>query len=343
MQSSRVSVSVVIPNWSRKQDLSKCLHSLQAQTQKPHIIVVDNGSTDGSVIMLRHDFPEVEVIALPKNIGFAGGVNVGIRRALKREDDFVALMNNDAIADSRWLEELTREITADQHVGIATSKILDIQGETLDSTGEFYTIWGLAFARGRGEPADNRYDDHRNIFGASGGASIFRLKMLNDIGLFDDDFFAYYEDTDLSFRAQLRGWKVRFTPNAIVHHSIGATSSKIRGFTTYQTLKNLPLICYKDVPAQLLPFVLPRLFLAYSLFFWSAIARGQGGAAVRGLGMSVLLTPKKLIERRGIQKRRTVSVRYIREVILSDLPPGADRLRKLIHPLRYRQNRNIVP
>lgn len=336
------SVSVVIPNWNREEDLAACLRSLQAQTYKAHIIVVDNGSSDGSVALVRRSFPEVELVVLSKNTGFAGGANAGVRRALAHNHEFVALLNNDAIADPRWLAELVKGISADKHVGIATSKIVDFQGAHLDSTGEFYTIWGLSFARGRGESDLGRYDGYRNIFGASGGASIFRTSMLVKIGLFDEDFFAYYEDIDLSFRAQLAGWKVHFVPSATVRHRIGATSNSIRGFTTYQTLKNLPLLCYKNVPLRFLPAVLPRLGLAYTAFFWRAVARGQGGVALKAWAISLLLTPKKLLERTSIQRSRTVPVRYIGEVIVRSLPPGADRLHALIHPLRSRskQNRN---
>ena len=339
-KNNRRAVAVVIPNWNREEDLAACLHSLQAQSLSPDIIVVDNGSTDGSVARVQRDFPDVELIALAKNTGFAGGVNAGIRRAVEHGYEFVALMNNDALADKQWLGRLLAGIREKPRAGIATSKITDFAGKKLDSTGEFYTIWGLAFARGRGEPADNRYDDHRDIFGASGGASIFRIAMLKDIGLFDEDFFAYYEDIDLSFRAQLHGWRVRFVPEAMVRHRIGATSQSIRGFTTYQTLKNLPLLCYKNVPLGSLPAVLPRLWLAYTLFFWSAVARGQGGAALRGWIASVLLTPKKLWQRSSIQKERTVPTAYIRELLVRDLPPGADRLRTVVNLLTLRQNRN---
>jgi GT2 family glycosyltransferase len=339
-KNKRHAVAIVIPNWNREEDLAACLRALQAQREPGDSIVVDNGSTDGSVARVQRDFPDVELIVLPKNTGFAGGVNAGIRRALEHGYEFVALMNNDALADTQWLGQLLAGIREQPRIGIATSKIVDFAGKKLDSTGEFYTIWGLPFARGRGEPADDRYDGHRDIFGASGGASIFRTSMLKQIGLFDEDFFAYYEDTDLSFRAQLCGWRVRFVPGAVVRHRIGATSGSIKGFTTYQTLKNLPLLCYKNVPLRFLPAILPRLWLAYTLFFWSAVARGQGGAALKGWLMSILLTPKKLWQRRRIQDARTVPTAYIGELLVRDLPPGADRLRSGVNLLRLRQNRN---
>jgi GT2 family glycosyltransferase len=333
--------AVVIPNWNGEQYLADCLRSLQRQTLKPRIIVVDNGSVDGSVALVERGFPGVELILLPKNTGFTGGVNAGIRACLATDEPFVALLNNDAVAEPGWLAALVSELDANPKVGIATAKITNMHGTHLDSTGEFYTTWGLSFARGRGETDLARYDGHREIFGASGGASIFRTSMLKQIGLFDDDFFAYYEDADLSFRAQLAGWQVRYVPEAVVRHRIGATAKKVRGFTTFQTLKNLPLLCLKNVPARLLLLVLPRLFLAYTLFFWSAVARGQGGIALKGWLMSVLLTPKKLIERRRIQRSRQVPAAYIGEVLVHDLPPDATRLSRFVHPFnRNEQKRN---
>ncbi|HSW98372.1 MAG TPA: glycosyltransferase family 2 protein [Candidatus Saccharimonadales bacterium] len=325
--------AVVVPNWNGEKYLAACLESLEGQTRRPHIIVVDNGSVDGSVALVEQKFPGVELVRLPKNTGFTGGVNAGIQRATEAGQPFVALLNNDAVAAPGWFAALVHELEQHPDVGIAAAKITDFSGRHLDSTGEFYTIWGLAFARGRGESNLSKYDNSPEIFAASGGASILRTKMLEETGSFDNTFFAYYEDVDLSFRAQLAGWKIRFVPGATVRHRIGATSGKIRGFTTYQTLKNLPLLCLKNVPGPLLPAVLPRLWLAHTAFFWSAAARGQAGAALKGLAMAYLLTPRALAKRLHIQRSRRVPVAYIRGAIVHSLPPDAGRLQKLVHPL----------
>lgn len=326
---SKSSISIVIPSWNEKDALAHCLDSLLEQTRKAHIIVVENGSVDGSLQLLQEKYPQVEIIVHTKNLGFTGGVNAGIRRAIERKDDFVALFNNDAVADKNWLDKLAVEMEKNDNVGIATCTLMSIDEKHLDSTGDIYTVWGLPFPRGRGEAVSTTYDKHRDIFGASGGASIFRVKMLEQIGIFDDDFFAYYEDVDISFRAQLAGWKVRFAPKAKAYHQIGATSGKIKGFTTYQTMKNLPWVIWKDVPTSLLPKVLPRFCLAYTAFWLSAVRRGQGWSATRGWAKSLLLLPKKLGERRHIQRNRTVSVSYIWSIMEHDLPPNAHKLRKL--------------
>src|SRR3989338_2406156 len=322
-------VSVVIPNWNGQQELPACLDALKAQSLQAEIIVVDNGSSDGSKELLYGYYPKVTVIPLPRNIGFAGGVNVGLRYATDAGHDFTALLNNDAIANKNWLEGLVEAMEASPRAGIVTSKMISDTGEYLDSTGELYTIWGLPYPRGRREASTGKYDDQKEVFGASGGASLYRHKMLAQIGLFDEDFFAYYEDVDLSFRAQLAGWKVLYEPAAIVRHHIGSTSSRVRGFTTYQAMKNLPWLAIKNVPKGLLRKVLLRLSLAYLLFFGRAVVRGQGWLALKGVGRMLRLLPKKIVQRRRIQKKRTVSPRYINSILTHDLPPDARGLRSL--------------
>jgi GT2 family glycosyltransferase len=320
---------VVIPNWNGEQGLARCLDALLAQTKPENIIVVDNASVDGSIGLINNKYPNVVLLQNKKNLGFAGGVNTGIKFALKKDAKYIALINNDAVADKNWLKALANQLDENTELGIATSKILDAKDGTLDSTGEQYTIWGLPFPRGRGEAAGKQYDKQTVVFGASGGASIYRVKMLEEIGLFDEDFFAYYEDVDLSFRAQLAGWKVGYVPDAVVHHQIGATGGKVKGLYTYQTLKNLPLLLWKNVPWALMPKIWPRLVMVYLAFVASALARGQIWPILMGLVMGTIYWPKKLVERRRIQKGRKVTSAYINSIIVHDLPPQAHRLRKL--------------
>ncbi|HUA13567.1 MAG TPA: glycosyltransferase family 2 protein [Candidatus Sulfotelmatobacter sp.] len=318
---------VVIPNWNGESSLEDCIKSLLSQTEKSHIIVVDNGSIDGSLNILKQ-YDQIEVIENSENRGYAGGVNQGFKRAIELRADYVAPFNNDAIADKKWLWELTECMGGNRQLGIVTSKILDRGGKSIDSTGDYYTVWGLPYPRGRGEPDINKYDDTGEVFGASGGASLYRVSMLEEIGLFDEAFFAYYEDVDLSFRAQLSGWKVRYTPKAIVYHQIGATSGKIKGFTTYQTIKNLPLLFVKNVPGKYIFKVGWRFTLSQCLFFISAVFRGHAWVAIKGSLASVYYLPGALRKRRIIQKNKNVSDQYIWSVIIHDLPPNALSLRK---------------
>lgn len=327
-------VVVVIPHWNGRKYLGKCLDSLLIQRLKSEILVVDNGSTDGSLKILDTKYPNVIVIPQTKNLGFAGGVNVGIKQAMFDGAKYIALLNNDAVADSHWLECLVNELEVHPKVGITTCKLLTADGSKLDSTGDMYTTWGLPYPRGRDELVSNKYDSLTTIFAASGGASLYRVSMLKEIGLFDEDFFAYYEDVDLSFRAQLAGWKISYTPTALAYHQIGATSSKLKGFTIYHARKNLPWLLWKNVPTSLLIKVLPRFLFVYVSFMVSAIIHKQPGPAIRGFCRMLILLPKKSWQRRRIQRARKVKDSYIWSMMVHNLPPNAHKLRSIFHPVK---------
>ncbi len=328
MAEQSANIAVVVPNWNGADHLAACLDSLLAQSLACRVIVVDNGSVDGSLKLLEK-YSGIEVILHERNKGFAGGVNAGFRRAIDDGLKYVASFNNDAVADKDWLKELVAELDANPKVGIATSKILNGSGKKLDSTGDYLTNWGLPYPRGRGESDLDKYDGSTEVFAASGGASLYRVKMLQEVGLFDEDFFAYYEDVDLSFRAQLAGWKVRFVPSAVVRHQIGATSGKLKGFTAYQTMKNQPLVLYKNLPTKLWWTVGWRFTLAHTAFFLRAIGRGHGWAALKGDLRGTYLIFKKHFVRKRLQDSRKVKDSYIWGMMVHDLPPNARGLRRL--------------
>jgi GT2 family glycosyltransferase len=320
---------VIVPNWNGSDTLDACLKSLQAQSVEPHIIVVDNGSVDKSIALIENHYPNIELIKNSVNLGYAGGVNPGFKRAIELGAVFAAPFNNDATADKDWLKGLVNHMEKHPKVGIVACRLLNSDGSMIDSTGECYTSWGLPYPRGRGNAVTNNESFTTEIFGASGGASLYRVSMLREIGLLDADFFAYYEDVDISFRAQLAGWKVNYASESIAYHQIGLTSNKIPGFITYQTMKNLPWLFWKNVPARYLFRISWRFRIAYVSFLFSAIARGQGGAAIKGALVSTKLLPKKLFQRHKIQSTRKVKPEYIWRIITHDLPPEADRLRSL--------------
>lgn len=320
---------VVIPNLNGADALRGCIDSLLAQTLQPYIIVVDNGSTDDSVALLNKYYPDIELIKHAKNLGYAGGVNPGFRRAIELGASYTAPFNNDAVADKLWLETLVQFLDAHPEVGAACCKVLSSDGSHLDSTGDYYTNWGLPYPRGRGETDVTKYDSLTEIFAASGAASLYRVAALRQVGLMDEDFFAYYEDVDLSFRLQLAGWRVAFVPNAQVYHATGSTSGGMKGFTTYQTIKNYPWLVIKDVPQGLLHRVWPRLLLAQFFFFGRAIIRGHLWYALKGFVICVTKIPKMLRKRRHIQRSKKVSKEYIWQLMVHDLPPNAHNLRRL--------------
>lgn len=314
-------IFVVIPNWNGEDLIIDCLDSLKRQTLKPTIIVVDNGSIDSSVGIVEKTFPDVHLIKLPKNTGFSGGVNTGIRYAIEQHADYVALFNNDATADIDWLQNLVNTLDKDESVGIATGKLLRSDKKHLDSTGDFYSIVGMPFPRGRNQKDNEQYDIPEEVFSASGGASLYRVSVLEEIGLFDEKFFAYYEDVDISFRAQLAGWKVWYEPKAIAYHSVGATSSKLGGFTRYHATKNFYLLYAKNMPGWLYWKYLLLFTLQAVRLCASSILKGGGVAYFKGMLRAVILVPHVLNERRGIQKGRKISIRELDKKLYHRRPP----------------------
>lgn len=327
-------VYVVIPNWNGKKELPDAIEAVLAQTYRDFtLVVVDNGSTDGSrriIESYQKKDKRVRAIYNRKNLGFTGGMNPGLELAIQEKATYVAGCNNDAKPDKNWLKYLVDFLDKNPTYGTAACKLLHTDGKTIDSTGDQYSIWGLPYPRGRDEPAGIQYDNQTDIFGASGGASMYRVKMLAQVGTFDQDFFAYYEDIDLSFRCQLVGWKTAFVPKSVVYHQLGTTSARMKGFTTKQYMKNLPMVLIKDVPGSLFWRVLPRFLVAYTIFFVNSFVKHHHGwQATKGFLQGLFLLPKKLLERHRIQTARNVSVDYMWSLFLHDLPPNAQKLRKL--------------
>lgn len=328
-------VAVVVLNYKRIHDTIICLESLSRQTYKDlTIVVVENGSHDTSVAELRKlkkkYGKKLHTLYNEANLGFTGGANTGIRWAMEHHFDSVALFNNDATADSRWLEELV-SAQRSEHAGITTGLLLHEDGQTIDSTGDWYTTWGLPFPRNRNDALSEAPKAGQAIFSGSGGASLYSMRLFDEIGLFDETFFAYYEDVDISFRAQLAGWKVIYTPNAIAYHKQGATSNMMpSGFSVYQTFKNLPLLFIKNVPRGLLVSIGVRFWFAYLMMLGNAVKKGKGKAAFKGYLKSIVLWwTSALPARWHTQAGKQVKTSYIKSILWPDLPPDQTGLRKL--------------
>lgn len=315
-------VTVVVPNWNGVKHIGESLKSLEAQSHKVKIIVVDNGSTDDSQIYIRKHFPKTELIELFENRGFAGGVNAGIEEAIRQGADFVALFNNDAIADKDWIKNLLKAAEQNKKAGIVTCKFMQFADRAkIDSTGEQYSKWGFPFPRGRDEKDTGQYDHAEEVFGATGGASLYRVKMLEQIGLFDEDFFAYYEDVDLSFRAQLAGWKVLYEPKATAFHRIGSTSVKIPNFARYHTVKNFQYLYIKNMPGRLFWKYLPHFLIGYALIFANCLAKGQLLVFLKADVTAFAKGSKTLSKRKQIQAARKVNPAYIQSILYDAMPP----------------------
>jgi GT2 family glycosyltransferase len=331
---SRERIAIVALNYKAVDDTLLSVESLLKQTYNDlHIIVVENGSEDGSAERLekfqKAHSKNLTILYNTTNKGFAGGVNTGIRWAQEQHFSYVALFNNDAVADKDWLLSLASQAASHETYGIVTGLLLHEDGKTIDTTGEQYSTWGLAFARDRNQPAGTA-SKAGEVFGATGGASLYKMSMLNAIGLFDEAYFAYYEDVDISFRAQLAGWKVYYEPSAIAYHKRGATSSKMPGFAVYQTFKNLPLVFTKNVPRELLLSIGVRFWFTYLLMLGNAIAGGNSIPSLKGYFRGISLFWTVALPARGpIQRAKKVKSSYIKSILWSDLPPEQKGMRKL--------------
>ncbi len=312
---------VVVPNWNGEDIIAECLNSLQAQSHPSTIVVVDNGSADQSIKIIETDFPDVVLIKNPVNLGFSGGVNTGIRYALERGADTVALFNNDAVADKDWLKHLSEALEDDPVVGIATGKLLRMSGQYLDSTGQLYSVWGAPFPRGRNQKDEGQFDSQTRVFGATGGATLYRATMLQEIGIFDERFFAYYEDDDISFRARLVGWEIEYVPAATALHHVSATSSKLGSFTRYHATKNIMMTYLKNMPGWLFWKYLPLFSLWMIRLAVTSALKGGGLAYARGFGRVLLSLPSLLKDRHKIQRSRRASIKQIDSLLYKNRPP----------------------
>jgi GT2 family glycosyltransferase len=257
--------------------LTECLESLRTQTFRDfEIILVDNASTDGSVDLVRTQFPEVHIVTLPQNRGFAGGNNAGIFASTGR---FVALLNNDTRADPDWLSALVEATAHGQHVGMWASKILSYDSpKVIDNTGLLLYWDGLARGRGRLEVDRGQFDQQQEVLFPSGCAGLYRKVMLDEIGLFDDEFFAYADDVDLGLRGRLAGWDCIYVPSAVVYHKYSSSSSAYSPMKAFLVERNRIWVLLKYYPCELVllsPFFsFKRLVLS---LYGALTGRGASG------------------------------------------------------------------
>lgn len=314
-------IAVIVLNYKGWRDTKKCIAALLDQTYKQfEILLIDNGSGDESVEELsKIKDKKLHFRIENKNTGFAGGVNIGIKWAIDNGFDSVALLNNDAIANPSWLKNLAKILIDKENVSAVTSLMLDKTGTLIDDAGDIYSTWGIPSLRAENELAENA-PKSGFVFGATGGATLYRTNVFKQIGLFDEDFFAYNEDVDIDWRMQLVGKKIWYEQSAVVLHKHSATSSKMPGFTIGQVFKNLPQVFWKNIP---FPMIIPMFFkfsLVYTAFVFYQIPKGNFKYAIKGFYKSLKLFPKSLKKRREIQKNKTVSNKYIKSILYHGLP-----------------------
>jgi GT2 family glycosyltransferase len=295
-------VAVIIPNYNGEKLLPACLDSLSGQSYQDFTtIVVDNGSTDGSVRLLEERYPSVKVIRLPGNLGFAAGVNAGIRESV---GELVALLNNDTETHPDWLAELVKTIDERRDISFCASKMLDFKNRSIvDSAGNCYALNGRSIPRGFLDLDRGQYDEEGEVFGACAGAALYRRSLFEEIGLFDERFLSYKEDVDLDFRAHLRGLRCLYVPRAICYHIGGATTGRRKSNLAVRlSTRNSIITFVKNMPARFLPAALPLMLLDIIFQLGYQILKGrQAVPLMRGLLAAISSLPYALGERRRIQ------------------------------------------
>lgn len=271
-------ISVVIPTYNGKRYLSDCLDSLKNQIRKPdEIILVDDGSTDGTDSYVASFYPEVKLIRLDVNQGFAAAVNKGIHRA---NGSYIALLNNDTRPTPQWLFELVKTLDEKPSVGFCSSKMLFAdRPNVINSIGIGFTRAGTAFDVGEGEEDGEKFSQSRPIFGACAGAAMYRRELFEDIGLLDEDFFMWYEDVDLSFRAQLAGYTCQYVPTAVVFHVGGGTASSNNKLHIHYCTRNQVLVMVKNLPGPLRLTYFRRLTVVALKHSVKTLLKGQVSVA----------------------------------------------------------------
>jgi GT2 family glycosyltransferase len=308
-------LSVIIVNWNGQRHLEVCLSALRRQTFGDfETILVDNASTDGSVEFVRERFPEVRVIVLGTNAGFAAGNNAGYERA---RGEWVVLLNNDTEADERWLEEIHNAGREFPGAGSFASKMLLFDDrKRIDNCGFAVTRAGTAVDLGRDEQDGPAWAKPRKVFGACAGAAAYRRSMLDDIGFLDPEFFMTFEDLDLSFRGQLQGYECVFLPRAIVYHRLGATRKKNPAQDVFFSQRNIELAYLKNMPFRMILGALPHR-LVYELGGAAYFTKlGVGTAFFKAKLDAVRRLRSVLRKRRELQRRRILTHEQLRAMLL---------------------------
>lgn len=277
--------TIIIPNLNSVRYLENCLHSLEKE--RAHVIVVDNGSTDGSYEMISEKFPQVETIRFAENTGFCKAVNAGIAAASTK---YVIFLNNDTVVEPGFVRELEKVMDWDDNIFSGSAKMLSMRNpDQIDDAGDLYCALGWAFAIGKGRP-EHKYQKSHSVFAACGGAAIYRRNVFEQIGLLDENHFAYLEDIDLGYRAQIYGYRNVFVPKARVYHAGSASSgSRYNKFKVDLTSKNSVYLIYKNMPLFQMILNLPFFLIGFGIKTLFFLRKGLGRAYVSGLFKGIRL------------------------------------------------------
>lgn len=300
-------VAVLIVNFNSGGDLVVCLQALARQTRRPcQVLIVDNASTDGSCDAALAHYPDVTVVRLTRNIGFAAANNLAA--ALAADCQWLALLNPDAFPEPTWLAELTRAALLHPECAAFGSRLLLASNpDRLDGTGDVYHVSGMAWRRDEGRQSSVAESASREIFSPCAAAALYQREAFIEVGGFDPTYFCYHEDVDLGFRLRLAGHQARYVPAAVCRHGSSATSGRRSDFSAYHGHRNLVWTYCKNMPASLALWHLPQALLMHLAAWLRYLPRGQGGVVARAKLDALVRLPAVLRKRRAIQRRRRIA------------------------------------
>jgi len=308
-------IDILIPTYNGSTLLATCLDALRRQTRRDfRVLVVDDGSTDDTLPMLAHEYPEVQSLAFKQNRGLAAAINAGIRAT---SQPYVVLLNNDTEADPRWLEHLIAALERFPHYAFAASKLrLFDQRDQLHSAGDYYALNGVPGSRGVWQRDHGQYDVMEEVFGPCAGAAAYRRSALQELAqhdqVFDETLVMYCEDVDLNIRARLRGMRTLFVPQALVYHKLSATGGG--NLASYYCGRNFLLVWAKNIPGPLARRYWPALLMAQASFALHSLWHVREPAArarLRGQWAGIAALPAMLRRRTTMRFTPTQAAAFL--------------------------------
>ncbi len=314
---SPLKVSVVVPNWNGMRFVGMCLDSLaKLDFADYEVIVVDNGSSDGSREMIEEQYPDVRLLKLPENMGFAIACNEGIKAS---NAEYIVLLNNDIEVTPDWLRELYEGMERHPECGMGTTKMMFLdQRDVFYNTGDLFHSWSAGGGRGQGEKDVGQYEKEDYVFGACAGAGIYRRTFFNQVGLFDEDFFIFAEDVDLNMRGQLQGFRAVYLPKAKVYHIGTATVGLYSDRYVYLCKRNDLWVFIKNYSL--------KMYFKFIFSIWKHqfadikyfTYRGQGQVLLKSKWDALKLLPQMLFRRSQIQQSRTAYDHEVEKLIIKN-------------------------
>jgi len=319
---NKTKTSIIIPNWNGLKFVEVCLKSVFASDFSDfEVIIVDNGSTDGSREKVEELFAAVtdesrftcHLVKLPANMGFARACNEGMYNS---SGEYIVLLNNDVEVEPTWLNELVEGMERHPECGMGTSKMVQYDNrQQIYNTGDLFRIWGTGGGRGFGEIDTGQYEEEDYVIGACAGAGIYRRSLFEEIGYFDEDFFIFSEDVDINLRAQLAEYKCVYLPKAIVYHWGTATIGFNSDRHVFLASRNDLFVLLKNYSLREFWFCFKKIYTFQVLRLKSLSLEGQGWAFLKSLFSFLWFFPAMLRKRLAQQIQRKKTIFDIEEII----------------------------